>query len=935
MLKRISKLLYRKLPITLEHKLRLKEIAFQYFGFACKSFDTYNMWKAYQNYTPVPDSKISKSISFSKQNIQVNNVGKIAIQLHLYYIDLLDYFVNKISYMPFEYDLFISVPKEEYINTVRAAAAKFMNLNQMFVELVPNQGRDVAPFVVQFSSRLLNYQYFCHIHSKKSLYLGADQIRWREYLVNNLLGSGWRIQKIFYLFESYPSLGIIYPETIQDIPYWGHTWLMNKKSGARLLSRLGVVIASQKYIDFPVGTMFWARTSALKPLLETKLSYSDFSEELGQIDGTLAHAIERSLALISRSQGSDFAVVDFDKKIYSLNCGEKNLWQYWYKSKQELLSYLKAFDIISFDIFDTLITRVVLDPDIVFLLMQRQVQTLFDIREFLVKRKMAEDNLRIKDELKNDCNIHDIYIEFAKLTACSQSTAEQIKQLEISYELSLTYPRDVMVEIFNALKQMDKKIILVSDMYLTSEIMQQLLEKNNIIGYDKLYISCEVGKRKDSGEMWQYLNEVYADTKFVHVGDNEVSDVKLASDNKFSYYHVMAGNTLLEFSPLFSLINSNCRQQIGNNVIMGLLVAKKFNDPFALNPDSGKFTIKDPLQFGYTFIAPVILYFMQWLIQALQRDKVSNVLFLAREGYLLTKVYDLIQTYTEQNIPEACYFLTSRRASSFASLKQSEDVDDVIRKHYEGDLYGLALNRFGLVLENTSNQQINLPNDFNKVQAKLRQYYPQILQQAKEEREAYLQYINKQNLQINQDIAVVDLGYSGSIQYYLSKILDTRLRGYYFAINDEFIATKYDGSEMHGCFDSGVKSINTQEPIFRYYLILEAILTAPTGQLINFTSTSSSEVVANYKETDDTAFEAISKVQEGVIEFFQLGLSKFGSQLLEFEYDKSFISKLFELAIISPDILDENIKNVFRVEDGYCSNSNLTIFELYKQVGML
>lgn len=80
---------------------------------------------------------------------------------------------------------------------------------------------------------------------------------------------------------------------------WGHDFPHAKK----LMSHIGINIEGDALLEFPTSTMFWARREALEPLFKLGLQYEDFEEELGQIDGTLAHAIERCILLVAETKG--------------------------------------------------------------------------------------------------------------------------------------------------------------------------------------------------------------------------------------------------------------------------------------------------------------------------------------------------------------------------------------------------------------------------------------------------------------------------------------------------------------------------------------------------------------------------------------------------------------------------------------------------------
>jgi O-antigen biosynthesis protein len=72
----------------------------------------------------------------------------------------------------------------------------------------------------------------------------------------------------------------------------------------RLLSDIDVETLDRDLADgigkygYFASTMFWARLKNLQPLLDLYLMPDDFEAEEGQIDGTMAHALERMFSLL-------------------------------------------------------------------------------------------------------------------------------------------------------------------------------------------------------------------------------------------------------------------------------------------------------------------------------------------------------------------------------------------------------------------------------------------------------------------------------------------------------------------------------------------------------------------------------------------------------------------------------------------------------------
>jgi lipopolysaccharide biosynthesis protein len=161
-----------------------------------------------------------------------------------------------------------------------------------------NRGRDVMPFLKLFQHiSPLGYRWICKLHSKKSLHR-EDGDNWRQHNFEGLLGSPESIKRIQCILSS-GNAGIVaaHHQIHRSEEYWGS----NKDQVLRLLDHAGLV-GEPPSLDFVAGTMFWCRPEALAPLLRLPHDLS-FEPEKGQIDGTLAHALERFISIAARAEG--------------------------------------------------------------------------------------------------------------------------------------------------------------------------------------------------------------------------------------------------------------------------------------------------------------------------------------------------------------------------------------------------------------------------------------------------------------------------------------------------------------------------------------------------------------------------------------------------------------------------------------------------------
>jgi lipopolysaccharide biosynthesis protein len=223
------------------------------------------------------------------------NNGSIAMHLHIFYPDMLPEITARLSCNQIRPDLLISVTSEEARDLV-TSHLKHYEGKVAAIEVVPNRGRDLGPFLTAFGPRILaGYDYVGHIHTKKSPDIkdAAFGKAWFDFLLVNLLGghSGAMADTILAALRDDRSLGMVFP----DDPY-ALGWNANKGIAGQLAARLGLG-KLPRHFDFPVGTMFWAKTSALAPLINLNLQWGDYPVQPLPYDGTPLHAIERLLPL--------------------------------------------------------------------------------------------------------------------------------------------------------------------------------------------------------------------------------------------------------------------------------------------------------------------------------------------------------------------------------------------------------------------------------------------------------------------------------------------------------------------------------------------------------------------------------------------------------------------------------------------------------------
>ncbi|MEP6878274.1 MAG: rhamnan synthesis F family protein, partial [Nitrosospira sp.] len=225
---------------------------------------------------------------------------EVAVICHMFYPEMADEFQGYLTNIPFPFDLLITTDSQEKRAIIEIHFSQWKR-GKIEVRIAPNRGRDIAPKLITCRDAYDKYEFILHIHTKKSPH-HAHWGGWRHHLLETLLGSEKIVESVFESFKSDSKLGMISPQHYTPVRNWiGWGWnFENAKTFARALN---INISLNGQIDFPSGSMFWARSAALKPLLDYNLSLDEFPIEDNQNDGTLGHVIERLYFFICERAG--------------------------------------------------------------------------------------------------------------------------------------------------------------------------------------------------------------------------------------------------------------------------------------------------------------------------------------------------------------------------------------------------------------------------------------------------------------------------------------------------------------------------------------------------------------------------------------------------------------------------------------------------------
>lgn len=505
---------------------------------------------------------------------------------------------------------------------------------------------------------------------------------------------------------------------------------------------------------------------------------------------------------------------------------------YWKSSYKELKDKIDRADAVSFDIFDTLIMRKIFSPEDVFRLLGEKVRA-----ELKLDCEIAGIRAQAAAKCGSNATINEIYKQIKKTNLTDTNIAD-IMQLEKDIDIDLCIARRDIADLYEYCLACGKKVYLISDMYYKLQDIKHLLDKCGVTIPDDehIWISCEKKCDKVSGSIWKEYSELVGkDIKCLHIGDNKTGDVENPAKYGIDSYYIMSAKDMLMNSSMAELASHV--NTVSDSICLGLVISKLFNSPFALCSTNGKVSYDDSEIYGYCVYAPLLEKFLIWLYYNSRKDGIDKLLFFARDGYFLEKDYKIVSQLLDDGYKQDwCYLPISRRLIYMATMKSEDDLKRVVAFLYVGTFADYMKSRFEITVTDATSEyndrQINAVGDSQNILKWIQPYKDKIMEQAKRERENYLDYLKSDgDMQAEVSYGTVDLGYYGTNQYYLQRLTGIKTKGYcfYACLAKDNVYT--NDISMYACFQYGDDYTAEKSFARKKNMYIETFITAPHGMI--------------------------------------------------------------------------------------------------------
>ena len=544
---------------------------------------------------------------------------------------------------------------------------------------------------------------------------------------------------------------------------------------------------------------------------------------------------------------------------------------------------LKEYKYVSFDIFDTLIVRNVSKPVDIFKVVEieynkKNEEKLVDFQSLritaeLKARKMSKNEEITLDEIYENLDI---------------KNKSEIKDLEIKLEKEFMIKNPEMFDIYQKCLENNLKIIITSDMYLSIDVIKEILELNGYNNFEKIYLSSELKKTKSKGSIFKFILEDLKISKedMIHIGDNKKSDYLIPNSLGISaicyvrnFYNIHKYEEIEEKDKFYyNSLNAFIENTID--------IEKSYF-----------------WKIGYETFGPLLYSYIKWLRENFIKEGYKKVFFLARDGYIMQKAFKLIN---KENIVNE-YMYASRRALIVPTIWMYESLEEILNNMFLGSKISInaLIKRLGL----ESKEKVEILKKYNlelnsilktteilKNESFLKFYEeikPEIIQNSKNEFDNLLEYYN--NIEFNGKVAIVDIGWFGNMQNALNKLIQKAnikadITGYYVGIIPD--SKNQENNNMKGFLFE--KNKNEELCLKKKFFnsIFEMIFLSTHGSVKKYNGKENIVDLYDFEYENTDTEKSIREIQEGALAFIEKFIESRSSEYIQINERNSFYNMI-------------------------------------------
>jgi predicted HAD superfamily hydrolase len=491
---------------------------------------------------------------------------------------------------------------------------------------------------------------------------------------------------------------------------------------------------------------------------------------------------------------------------------------------------------------------------------------------------------------RTETTLDEIYQCMQEVFGVAHETAIALKDLEVATELQGCTRNDEIHAIYRYCLETMRPVLFVSDMYLPSEVVRQILCRCGYEQFQHLFVSSALGATKSSGDLYEYMLKELAcrPQEILHIGDHYDSDVIMAGRyGLVTYRYEKCGERMRRLDHHRRHRLQRCASSgAGEGSVEASIYVATILRCLLVNGPTRHEGSDDPFwyEFGYICAGPLFFGFVSWLLACAVKDQVETLYFLSRDGQILKRIYDQLSSRVE-HAPPSEYLYASRRALNVPAITELDErtVDFLVsgtsilrvaqfleRLSLDPRLFTRAIREAGF---SSMDQRVRTGADYAKLRSLFRSITDEISRVAVEERSVILDYFRGAGMFDRKRIGIVDIGWHGTLQNSISTLLGltgrrAEIKGYYLGTFSTAKAAHDRGQEMAAYLCEYGKPESRHTVIKLCVELFEFLHLAPHGSVLRFTARNGD--IAPVLEENDFERPKMAKacaVQRGVLDF--------------------------------------------------------------------